>query len=424
MSPSTSGARRGEPPSRHFVLFSVGHGLSSIGSWAQKTGIGWLTWELTHSVAWVGTIAMADLVAALWVAPLAGAVTDRNNPYRLFCLTQALTLLLALLLCVATAAGTVTIHGLLLFAVVESTLQGFNQPVRMLLTGSLAPRERLSQAIAANSIAFAVARSLGPASAGVIMYFGSVALVFALNAVSFLAILSIVFYLRHWLDHPPLTRGAALASDIAEGFRYVARTPEIASVIFLALAFALLARPFSELFPAFAGEVFGGGPEVLSLLMTTQGLGALFGAVWMLRQRDSRRLARNIRSTGLALSVALMVFSSSGVLAVALPAIFMVGLFHIIGNIAMQSLCQLQSVSALRGRVVALYGLIFRTGPAIGAFCIAQAERWFALGALVGGCAAIYAIVLIVTPATRRAGVPSAASQEEFGIPVSPRQRS
>jgi MFS family permease len=298
MSLPASGAsvRQDKPTPRHFVLFSVGHCVSSIGFWAQKTGIGWLTWELTHSVAWVGTIAMADLVATLWVAPLAGAVVDRNNPYRLFSLTQTLTLLLALLLCVVTAAGVVSIHGLLLFAVVESTLQGFNQPVRMLLTGLLAPHERLSQAIAANSIAVAVARSLGPASAGVIMYFGPVALVFALNAVSFLAILGIVFHLRRWLDRPPLTRSIALAGDIAEGFRYVARTPEIASVIFLAFVFAFLARPFSELFPAFAGEVFGGGLEVLSILMTVQGLGALFGALWMLRRHDSRGLARNILS--------------------------------------------------------------------------------------------------------------------------------
>ena len=60
----------------HFVIFSAGHGLSSLGSWMQKTAVGWLTWELTHSPAWVGAIAMSDLIAALWVAPLAGAVTD------------------------------------------------------------------------------------------------------------------------------------------------------------------------------------------------------------------------------------------------------------------------------------------------------------------------------------------------------------
>ncbi|NMG67728.1 MFS transporter [Azoarcus indigens] len=414
MAESVHPAVQTDPPARNFILFSVGHGLSSIGSWAQKTGVGWLTWELTHSVAWVGTIAMADLIAALWVAPLAGAVADRSNPYRLFCLTQALTLLLALVLCAATATGAITIHGLLLFAVAESTLQGFNQPVRMLINGLLAPRERLSQAIAANSIAVAVARSVGPAAAGLAMYFGPVALVFALNALSFLAILGVIVHLRRWLDRPPLARGAALAGDVVEGFRYVLRTPEIAAVIFLALAFSLLARPFSELFPAFAGEVFGGGPEILSMLMSAQGLGALLGALLMLRGRDSQALARSVLVTGLGLAASLLAFTATPSLQVALPAMVAAGLFHVICNIAMQSLCQLQSAPALRGRVVALYGLIFRTGPAVGAFLITQAAHWAALSALVAGCALAYGALLIATlPATRRAGLHAAARVEE-----------
>ncbi|NLF03144.1 MAG: MFS transporter [Anaerolineales bacterium] len=402
------------PHSRHFVLFSIGHSVSSIGSWAQKTGIGWLTWELTQSVAWVGTIAMADLIAALWVAPLAGAVADRSNPYRLFCLTQLLTLSLALVLCLATATGVLTIYGLLAFAIMEATLQGFNHPVRMLLINLLAPRERLSQAVATNSIAVALARSIGPAFAGLVMYFGSVALVFAINAVSFIAILGVVFHLRRWLDRLPLARGTALMRDMAEGFRYVARTPEITTVIFLAAAFALLARPFSELLPAFAGDVFSGGPEVLSMLMTAQGVGALLGSAFMLRGHNNRALVRSVLVTGLGLAASLLAFTASNSLTVALPAMVAAGLFHVVCNIAMQSLCMLQSEPALRGRVVALYGLIFRTGPSVGAFCIAHAAQWTTLGTLVGACAIAYAGLLAFTlPAVRRIGSPAVVEAEK-----------
>lgn len=401
-----------QPPTRHFVLFSIGHGVSSVGAWAQKTGVGWLAWELTQSVAWVGTIAMADLIAALWVAPLAGAVADRSNPCRLFCLTQTLMLALALLLCLATAAGVLTIHWLLAFAVAEATLQGFNQPVRMLLTNMLAPRERLSQAVAANGIAIALARSIGPALAGVTMYFGSVALVFAINAVSFVAILAVVFRLRAWLDRVPPARGTALMHDMAEGFRYVARSPEIATIIFLSVAFAVLARPFSELLPAFAGDVFGGGQGVLSMLMSAQGLGALLGSALMLRSRDSRALVRSVLATGLGLAVSLLAFTAGDALMLALPALFAAGLFHVVCNIAMQSLCLLRSEPALRGRVVALYGLIFRAGPSVGAFCIAQAAQWATLGTLVGACAIAYAGLLACTlPAARRIGLPVTADE-------------
>ncbi len=369
----------------------------------QKTGIGWLAWDLTHSAAWVGTIALADLVAALWVGPLAGAVTDRSNPFRLLITTQGIALILAAGLWGTTAAGLIDIWVLLFFAIGEASIQGFNQPVRMTVTGQLAGPARLSQAIATNSIAVNLARAIGPAIAGWIMLKGSVEWVFAANALSFVAMLGAVMVVRRWIDADVPGSKAALAGDITDGFRYIAQTPKIATLFSLVLSFSLLARPFSELLPAFAGQVFAGGPQTLSALMSAQGCGALFGAAWMLRRRPADVIVRTTLATSLGLTLSLLAFTATRRIELAVAAMILTGLCHVVSNIGMQSLAQLFSDPALRGRVLALYSLLFRSGPSLGAFAIGLASHWLGLQLLVGAAALLHGLVLLsALPVARR----------------------
>src|SRR5690606_26379799 len=186
-----------------YVIYSSGHGISSIGSWMQKTAVGWLAWELTHSPAWVGAIALSDLITALWVAPFAGAITDRSNPYKLLLLTQSLLLLMSLVLFSLTLSGLLSIWLLFFWAIIESSLQGFNTPARMVAIGSLATTKQMGQAVATNSIAANLARSVGPAIAGVVMVSGHTANVFLLNALSYVAMFATLIHLKGLLSRAP-----------------------------------------------------------------------------------------------------------------------------------------------------------------------------------------------------------------------------
>jgi len=404
---------------RHFVAFSAGQGVSSVGGWMQKTAVGWLAWDLTHSAVWVGCMASADIFAALVVAPFAGAVADRGNAYRLMWLLQTLLLIQAASLFFLQTSGYLSIGLLLAMTVLESTLQGFNQPVRMIVTGTLAGPARMSQAVASNSIAVSIARSTGPAVAGGIMLSGHTEYVFLANALSFLAMLLAVLYVRRWIDNPTYTGKAPLFGEIADGFRYASHTPEISSVFVLAIAFAVLARPFSELFPAFAGAVFKGGPQTLAWFMTAQGLGAMLGAAWMLKRSSSESLPAVAQGFGIVLGLSLVIFTASPNLYVALPALVLAGLCHVVCNIAMQSLAQLRAAPEMRGRVLALYGLMFRTGPCVGAFLIGQATRWAKLQWLVGGGAMIYGLFMLwLFVSQRRARNPSFTTSQAVPIPL------
>ena len=382
--------------------YTTANCVSAIGNWMQKTAMGWLAWDLTHSAAWVGALALMDLIALLWVAPLAGTVTDRRSPYRMFITTQCLLLVNAMGLCLLDASGFLNIGLLLAFALIESTLSGFNNPVRMTAISLLAVEGGTSKAIAMNSVSVATARSVGPAVAGALLASGGAAVVFAVNSLSYLAMIFVLRRLRTFIDHPPHGEPRPLLAAITGGFAYAVRMPDIATALVLALVFGVLARPALELLPAFAGGVFHGGPRTLGLLLTFQSIGALAGAIFMMRRNGSKPLRPLMFATGLSLPVFIIAFCATRDLWIALPAMAATGVAHVVCNICMQSTIIQQADPAYRGRVLSIFSLLFRTGPAAGAFLIGVAAPYLGLRTLIAGAAAV-AVVLMWGLSRRRA---------------------
>ncbi|HEY6630339.1 MAG TPA: MFS transporter [Rhizobiaceae bacterium] len=386
-----------QPPAPwDFAIFASAQLAAFVGTWMQKTAVGWLAWEMTHSPAWVGAVALGDLFAAFIVGPLAGAVTDRTNPYRLIQFTQGALILNALVLVGLMSTGLITPWLLLAWAIADACIQGFNQPVRVVIIASLAQPGRMGQVIAANSVAANLGRIFGPAVAGVTMLYGSVEHVFIINIALYTVMLAVVRYLRASVDAPRAQKPAAsLRSDIATGFRYVRNDARLATVFVLVAAFSFLARPFAEMLPAIAGGSFNGGPGTLATLMIAQGCGALVGAGWLLRPREGVFLLRLAFFSALSISLALILFAFSTDLWLAVAAIAVAGLFHVVCNICMQTTVQTISAPDMRGRTVALYLLLFRAAPALGAFVLGVLAEWMSLQHLIGAAAALFVVVLI-----------------------------
>ncbi len=381
---------------RNFIVYAIGQAISATGMWMQRMALGWLAWDLTHSVVWVGAMALTELVAALWVGPLAGVMTDRSNPFRLSLATQSCAVVIALALYGASAMGLLTIGLLWLLALADSTWQGLNQPVRMTLIGFLAERANMGRAVASNSIGFNVARTTGPMIAGLIIMQSDVANVFLANIATFIVMIGILIHLRPMIDRPAAVSPSSISRDMVDGYQYVARTPTLAAVFLLLLAFSVLGRPFTELFPAIAGQILDGGPGVLSMLMSAQGVGALVGGTWMLRRHSIPTIARTTFIAGFGMAAALIVFTCVNGLRPSLLLIALAGLCHVICNIGMQSLAQLHSAPAFRGRTMALYGLIMRAGPAIGAALIGLGAQWLGLPLLIGVAAALCGVLVLL----------------------------
>ena len=157
-----------------------------------------------------------------------------------------------------------------------------------------------------------------------------------------------------------------MLADLGEGVLYVARHPTLGPLLLALALAAVLVRPLAELLPGFAGQVFGGGVQTLALLSSTLGVGAVLGGLWVAGQDRHRLLPRCLMALA-AVTLAAFGFALDRTLWIAVPTIALCGFFLIVLGVSAQTLVQLHVASEVRGRVLSLYGLIFRGGPALGA---------------------------------------------------------
>lgn len=376
--------------SPNYGSYVIGNGTSLIGTWMQRIAVGWLTWELTGSPFWLGVIAFADLFPAVIVGPLGGAVADRHNRLRLIQITQFLSCLQATVLFVLTWLGRIDIVSLVLLSLFLGTVTALNQPARLALIPSLVEPHQLNSAIGINSVIFNLARFIGPAISGMIIAGGDISWVFALNALSFAFFLTILLRLQLTMPAAALRKRKRFRADLAEGIVYAARDPRISVLLVLLVIIGVGARPLIELMPGIAAAVFKGGPQTLALLTSTFGAGAILGGLWLAGRDTRTNLTAIVNAAAFVLAAALLLFVSTPSLWVAVPAVAVLGLTMVITGAGIQTLLQLAVETDMRGRVLSIYGLIMRGGPAIGALAmgwIAESTgmRW----PLAGGAALV-----------------------------------
>lgn len=388
--------------------YVVGNGISLIGTWMQRIAVGWLAWSLTGSSLWLGLIAFADLFPTVIVGPLGGAFADRVDRLRLVQVSQILACGQAASLFALTITGAIDIYLLVALTLFLGTVTALNQPARLALVPSLVAPHQLNAAIGINSVIFNLARFIGPAIAGFIIAGGNVAWVFGLNALSFGAFLFILFRLRLGPETRVARQRKRFHADLADGVAYAARTRHIAVQLLLLMAIGLGARPMVELLPGIADVFFAGGPKTLALLTSTFGAGAIAGGLWLAGRRTETDLAAIVTASALVLAAALGAFILSPSLWFAVPAVAVLGVAMVITGAGIQTLLQVNVDSAMRGRVLSLYGLIMRGGPALGALAMGWAAEYLGLRwPLAGGAALVALAALAIAVRMRRPPAPA-----------------
>lgn len=365
---------------RNFRIYISGNAISLIGTWTQRTAVGWLTWDLTQSGFWLGLIACADLLPAVFIGPLGGVLADRLDRLRIIMAAQTVALLQAVTLFVLTAGGVIGVETLALLVLVHGVAMGFNQPSRLALMPSLVPRPALSTGIAINSVVFNLARFIGPAMAGLLIVSIGVAGAFAANALSFLIFLVALSRLR--LPNTPRAprgaRGTSVLAEIRDGIGYALAHPGIGPMLFLLATVSLGVRPFIDLMPGFAAEVFRGGADILAMLSSTVGLGAIASGLWIAR-RGPGNLTRMVLINTLLTSLAIIGFVATDILWLALISVALAGMALVACTVSMQTLMQLSVDGTRRGRVLSLYGIILIGGPAAGALIMGSLSELLGL---------------------------------------------
>lgn len=359
---------------RNYRVYVTGNSISLIGWWLQRVAVGWLAWTLTHSGTWLGLVSLADFLPVLVLSPFAGVLADRRDRVRIIRWTQLCGCAQASLLAVLVFTGAIGIHllfGLVLALGIASSL---SQPARLALIPTLVDRESLASALAINSVVFNAARFVGPAVAGVLIADVGIAAAFAANAVGYIAFQISLARLKDLPPLPTMPRQNALRASL-EAYAYASRHAGIGPMLLLFAVTTIGTRGFVELFPGFADSVFGRGPEGLSMLTSTVGLGAIFGGLWMVLRPAIAGLAGFVLVMTLVMSLAILAFAATDRFFLALPCVMVAGAAMTITGTGAQTLIQAAVDARMRGRVMALYGMIFRSGPALGAVLVGSASE-------------------------------------------------
>ena len=351
---------------RNYRIYASGNAVSLIGIWMQRVAVGWLAWTLTHSGAWLGIISMAEFFPVVFLSPIAGALADRRDRVGIIRVTQIAGSVEASLLALLVYTGAITIEMLFALTLLLGVFNAVAQPSRLALIPALVDRPALPSALAINAIIFNAARFVGPAVAGVVIAKVSVGAAFAANAATYIAFLIAMTNLRG-LPALPVGATQSVLKASAEAYGYASRHPGIAPMLLLFTVTTIGTRGFVELFPGFADKVFERGPEGLATLTSTVGIGAIFGAIWMLLRPAIAGLTGLVLGNTLVISLAILAFTATDRFYFALPCVFLAGSAMTITGIGAQTLIQAAVDIRMRGRIMALYGMIFRAGPAVGA---------------------------------------------------------
>ncbi|MCI0520025.1 MAG: MFS transporter [Chloroflexi bacterium] len=392
---------------RNYRLWFFGQLVSLVGTWMQSTAQAFLIYELTRSTAYLGYAQFANGAPSLLFMLYGGVIADRMPRRTLLLLAQTAMMLLAVILAALTFSGLVRPWHILILAFLLGIANAFDAPARQSFVLEMVGREDMTNAIALNSTMFNIGTVVGPAVAGLVYVLGA-GWCFALNAVSFLAVIAALLAMRLPPAAPRPQNDSALA-EIRAGLRYVRGNVVVRTAIFQLGAVSFFGVGVVALLPAWAVEVLGGGAALNGFLQSARGLGAVAGALTLAAIGGFTPRGRIAAVASLALPFTLLAFSAARGQPLALACMAAVGLAFMSFANSANALVQSRTPDDLRGRVMSIFTFTFFGLMPIGSLVAGEAaERIGEPATLISGACLlllISALVWLRVPELRRSSL-------------------
>ncbi len=359
---------------RNFQLFFGGQLISLTGTWMQMVAQSWLVYRLTGSALLLGTVGFAGQIPVFLLAAAGGTVADRHNRHRVVIAAQASAMLLALVLAGLTLTGRVQVWQIVLLAALLGVVNAFDIPARQAFLVEMVGKEDLMNAIALNSSMFNGARVVGPAVAGLLVASIGEGWCFFANGISYLAVIAGLLLMK-LAPQRVADRSASPLDHIAEGFRFAWHTEPIRALLLLIGLVSVVGMPYTVLMPIFADQILHGGPRGLGLLMGATGVGALAGALVLAARAGLTGLGRWVVLSSAGFGASLILFSFSRWFWLSFVLLLPAGFAMMLEMAVSNTLIQAMVPDHLRGRVMAVYSMMFMgMAPmgALGAGVVAQ----------------------------------------------------
>lgn len=407
--------------SRNFRLFAAGQIVSVTGTWMQSVAAAWLVLTLTGSSVALGVQLALNFGPILLLGAWAGLLADRRDKRVILIATQTAFALQALALWVLVFAGVAELWMVYALSLFAGIVTAVDNPARQSFYAEMVGQKDLTNAVSLNSAVMTGTRIVGPALAGVLIATVGLAPSFLFNGISYVAVIAALIAMRPDELHREVVplRGKG---QLREGLAYVRRTPGLLLPLAWMAVIFTFSFNFSVLFPVLATRVFRGDAGTYATMLSVLGVGSLLGALAMARQQapNPRRLA------GAAIA-----FGAVSVLAAAAPSFWLellvllpMGVVSMVFMITGNSTLQLRSRANMRGRVMALYGMVFLGGTPIGAPIAGWvADRFgpragIALGGLIAVATGLVGLWMLARLRLRRPRVAAAKRPEVVGVPV------
>ncbi|MXM68038.1 MFS transporter [Streptomyces sp. HUCO-GS316] len=349
---------------RNYRLFFMGQVVSNIGTWMQRIAQDWLVLSLTGSSTAVGVTTALQFLPMLLFGLYGGVLVDRLRKRPVLLVTQAAMALTALALAVLTLSGSVQIWHVYVAALAVGLATVVDNPARQTFVSELVGPGQLQNAVSLNSANFQSARLVGPAVAGLMITGVGTGWAFLFNGLSFVAPIAGLLLMRardlHVVERAPRGKG-----QLREGLHYVAGRPELLWTVVLVGFIGTFGFNFPVYLSAFADDVFHAGAGSYSLFNTLMAIGSLAGALLAARRGTSRMRV---------LIGAAVAFGTMELVAATAPSLWLfalimvpIGMFGMTVNVTANTGIQMTTDPAMRGRVMALYMMVFLGGAPVGA---------------------------------------------------------
>jgi MFS family permease len=352
---------------RDFRLLWLGQLISGTGSQMQLVAINWHVYLLTKSPLALGMVGLVRVLPIIVCSLVGGVVADAVDRKRLLLVTQTMMLVSAALLALITAHGLESVWPIYLLTAMSGAATAFDNPARQALMPALVPAAEFSNAVSLWLIVFQLAMVIGPALGGLLLGAYSPALVYATNALSFLAVIVALLLMRtsgRAVDEQNEASRVSLDA-LKEGLRFVWRTPIIVQTMTLDFVATFFASA-TALLPIFAVEILHVGEFSYGMLAAAPAVGAVVAALVMARFGPLRRQGLVVIVSVAVFGAATVAFGYSRVFWVSLLMLAVVGAADTVSTVLRQTIRQLVTPDRLRGRMTSVNMIFFMSGPQLG----------------------------------------------------------
>jgi MFS family permease len=390
--------------SRNYRLYFFGQIISLTGTWMQSVGQAWLVLELTGSGVALGIVTALQFLPILLAGAWGGVVADRVDKRKVIIATQTAAAVLALALGLLTVTGAVRLWMVYALAFGLGLVNLVDMPTRQSFVFEMVGKEDVTNAVSLNSVVVNASRVVGPAVAGLLIATVGIGICFLVNGASYVAVIAGL----HLMDPARLQdqpRAPRARGQLREGLRYVWRTSELRTPILLMAAVGTIAYNFSVLFPLLVRSTFGRGAGAYGTLFSLMGVGAVLGGLVVAAR--SRATASLLVGSTIALGALLWLSALAPSFWLEMIAVVPVGAASTAFIATANAMLQLHSAPQMRGRVMALFTVVFLGTTPIGAPIVGWIAQGFGprAGLASGATTTLLAgFVALVVLARRRKG--------------------